>query len=270
MEPIAEHREQEAEERQLPEGEVIYRAVRQDGDHALAWSADRLAWSGLAAGLSMGFSLGAEGLLRAHLPEAHWSPLVSKLGYSVGFVIVVLARQQLFTEQTITAVLPLLSRDRPQGVLAGVARMWAIVLIANILGTALFAAAAAWTDAFDPHVRAAFTEIAREATAHSFGTALLRGVFAGFLIATMIWLLPGSGSARLFIVILLTYIVGLAGLTHIVAGSTEALYLVFTRELAFSDYVLNYVLPTLTGNATGGVALVALLAHAQHAPEESR
>ena len=86
----------------------------------------------------------------------------------------------------------------------------------------------------------------------------------------MVWLLPGSGSARLFIVVLLTYVVGLAGLSHIIAGSAEALYLVFTDERSFSDYLLHYATPTLIGNAVGGVGLVALLAHAQHAPEESR
>jgi formate/nitrite transporter FocA (FNT family) len=265
----AEHSERRAEDQQLPEGEVVYRAVRQDGDHALAWSVDRLGWSGLAAGISMGFSLGAEGLLRAHLPDASWSPLISKLGYSLGFVIVVLGRQQLFTEQTLTAILPLLSRDRP-GLLGRVGIMWTVVLLANIVGTAAFTATAAWTEAFDPEVRQAFAAIGREAVAHPFSTLLVRGVLAGFLIATMIWLLPGSGSARLWIVILLTYIVGLAGLSHIVAGSAEVLYLVYIDERAFGDYLFNYFVPTLTGNAIGGVTLVALLAHAQHAPEEAR
>ena len=268
--PEAEHREHEAERHQLPEGEVIYRAVRQDGDHALAWSADRLAWSGFAAGISMGFSFGAEGLLRAHMPDTESTPLISKFGYTLGFVIVVLGRQQLFTEQTLTAILPLLSRDRPGGAIASVARLWIVVLIANILGTALFAMTAAWTNAFDPDVRVAFTLIGREVMAHDFWTTMLRGVMAGFLIATMIWLLPGSGSARLWIVVLLTYTVGIAGLPHIIAGSTEALYLVMINERAFSDYLINFFVPTLTGNAIGGVTLVAALAHAQHAPDESR
>jgi formate/nitrite transporter FocA (FNT family) len=262
--------EREAHEHQLPPGEVVYRAVRQDGDDALTWSADRLWWSGLAAGVSMGFSLAVEGLLRAHLPEAQWTPLVTKLGYSVGFVIVVLGRQQLFTEQTLTAVLPLLSRDRPDGVIASVGRMWLVVLVANIAGTAGFALTAAWTGAFDPEVRAAFAAIGQEAMSHAVGTTLVRGILAGFLIATMIWLLPGSGSARLWIVVLMTYVVGLAGLSHIIAGSAEALYLVFIGERALSDYLLHYFAPTVTGNAIGGVVLVAILAHAQHAPEESR
>jgi len=48
-----------------------------------------LALSGLAADLSMGFSLAAEALLQVHLPDAPWTPLITKLGYSIGFLIVI-------------------------------------------------------------------------------------------------------------------------------------------------------------------------------------
>jgi formate/nitrite transporter FocA (FNT family) len=96
-------KEQQATEEHVPEGELIYRAIRQDGDHALCLSSVELAWSGLAAGISMGFSLIGEGLLRAYLPDTHWAPLVTKFGYALGFLIVILGRQQLFTEQTLSA-----------------------------------------------------------------------------------------------------------------------------------------------------------------------
>src|SRR3954451_21881778 len=89
-------KETKASEEHVPEGEVIYRAIRQDGDYALCLSSVELAWSGLAAGISMGFSLIGEGLLRAHLPDTRWAPLVAKFGYTLGFLIVILGRQQLF------------------------------------------------------------------------------------------------------------------------------------------------------------------------------
>jgi formate-nitrite transporter family protein len=262
--------EEKAEEHTLPEGELIYRAVRKDGDHALALPWQDLAWSGLAAGISMGFSFATEGLLKSHLPSANWAPLVAKFGYSVGFLIVVLGRQQLFTEQTLTAILPLLSRNRPEGVVANVGRMWAVVLAANLLGTAAFAAVTTWTPAFPENVHAEFSRIGNEALTYGFTATLVRAVYAGFLIATMIWLLPGAGASRLWIVVLLTYVVGIGGFAHIIAGSAECLYVVFVRERAFSEYVLGFLVPAFLGNTIGGVALVAALAHAQHAPEESR
>jgi formate/nitrite transporter FocA (FNT family) len=91
-----EKKEEDIVERTAPPGDVVYHAVYREGEHELKRNNTELALSGLSAGLSMGFSLVAEGLLRAHLPEAVWTPLLSKLGYSVGFLIVVLGRQQLF------------------------------------------------------------------------------------------------------------------------------------------------------------------------------
>jgi len=260
-------KEAKAQEEHVPEGEVIYRAIRADGDHALGMTNGELVWSGLAAGLSMGFSLAAEGVLRAHLPEAPWRPLVAKLGYAVGFLIVILGRQQLFTEQTLTAMLSLFSVERREGTIGNVARLWTIVLLANLVGAALFAAAAAWTPAFSREVRGAFAHIGHEALAPGFIANLVRGIYAGFLIATMVWLLPGSGQSRMWIVIIIAWVVGIASLAHVIAGSSETLYVVFRGERAFTDYLINFLVPSFVGNSIGGVALVATFAHAQHAPE---
>jgi formate/nitrite transporter FocA (FNT family) len=262
--------EKEAHELGTPEGTVIYRAVRQDGEHTLRESSAALAWSGLAAGISMGLSLMAEGLLAAHLPEAAWTPLLTKFGYAAGFLVVILGRQELFTEQTLSAILPLLSRDREEGHLPNVARVWLVILAANLVGAAAFAAFTAWSGAFGPEAHRAFSHIGHAAMAHGWGTTFARGIYAGFIIATMIWLLPGAGASRLWIIIILAYLVGIAALSHVVAGSVECLYVVFRGERPMSDYLLGFLVPSLLGNSLGGVSLVATLAHAQHAPEESR
>jgi formate/nitrite transporter FocA (FNT family) len=218
----------------------------------------------------MGFSLIAEGLLRAHLPEANWTPLVSKFGYTAGFLIVILGRQQLFTEQTLTVILPLLSRNRPEGTFGNVTRLWVVVLLANLAGAAAIGAATALTPAFPPEIHRAFSAIANDAMSLDFTTALVRGVYAGFLIAVMVWLLPGSGAGRLWIVVLLSYLVGLGSFTHIIAGSAECFYAIVRGEHGIAEYAVRYFTPTLIGNAVGGVMLVAALAHAQHAPIESK
>jgi len=83
----------DVERRSAPRTEVVYEAIREEGAGELERSSSTLAWDGLAAGLSMGFSFVAEGLLRSHLPDAEWRPLVSKLGYSAGFLIIVLGRR---------------------------------------------------------------------------------------------------------------------------------------------------------------------------------
>src|SRR5919205_3248796 len=119
---LSEQEQEEVERRSSPRTEVVYEAIREEGENELGRSSATLAWDGLAAGLSMGFSLVAEGLLRAHLPDAAWRPLVSNLGYSVGFLVIVLGRQQLFTENTLTVVLPVL-HDHQKGSLPRMIRL---------------------------------------------------------------------------------------------------------------------------------------------------
>jgi formate/nitrite transporter FocA (FNT family) len=89
---------------------LIHEIIREEGEAELRRPASALAWSGLASGLSMGFSFLTQALLRSSLPEEPWRHLIDSFGYSVGFIIVVLGRQQLFTESTLTAVLPVLTR----------------------------------------------------------------------------------------------------------------------------------------------------------------
>src|SRR5919205_4417246 len=134
---LSEQEQEEVERRSSPRTEVVYEAIREEGENELGRSSSALAWDGLAAGLSMGFSLVAEGLLRSHLPEAAWRPLVSKLGYSVGFLIIVLGRHQLFTENTLTVILPLLQKPHA-ATLRNVLRLWAVVFLANVAGALLF------------------------------------------------------------------------------------------------------------------------------------
>src|SRR3954462_11359977 len=123
----------EAEERQAPGSHVVHQAILAEGVEELARPTAALAWSALAGGMSIGFSLIAEAALQAHLPAAAWRPLVAKLGYSVGFVIVVLGRQQLFTENTLTPIIPLLEKKTPVA-LSNVLRLWITVLLGNLLG----------------------------------------------------------------------------------------------------------------------------------------
>jgi formate/nitrite transporter FocA (FNT family) len=265
---LSEQERKQVERRSAPRTEVVYEAIREEGEGELRRSPSALAWDGLAAGLSMGFSLVAEGLLRSHLPDTEWRPLVSKLGYSVGFLIIVLGRHQLFTENTLTAVLPFLQR-KDSATLARMLRLWAIVLTANMAGAFIFAFTISRTEMFEPNVRGAFAEIGREALKNWWALTLLKGVFAGWLIAMMVWMLPASESARFFVVIAMTYLVALGGFAHIIAGAVEVFYAVLTGAAQWGDY-FRWALPTLAGNIIGGTTLVASLGHAQVAGEARR
>src|SRR4051812_24626968 len=252
----------EAEERSSVTVRVVHEAVRREGEEELARSSSALAWSGLAAGLSMGFSLMVEGVLHAALPDTPWRPLISKLGYSIGFLIVILGRQQLFTENTLTVVLPVLRRPDSL-MMRNVARLWAIVLAANLIGALLFACASARTDIFSHETRAAMTALSIDALSPAVGTVFLRGIVAGWLIALMVWLLPFAEAARVWVIILLTYVVGIGQFAHVIAGSVETMFAVAASQRSAWEYVSHFLVPALAGNIVGGVSLVAALAHAQ-------
>ncbi|MBV8780618.1 MAG: formate/nitrite transporter family protein, partial [Phycisphaerae bacterium] len=257
-----EREEDEIYEKSAASARVVYKAVEIEGEEELERSTSALAWSGVAAGLSMGFSLVTEGLLRSHLPDAPWRPLIAKFGYTVGFLIVVLGRQQLFTENTLTPIIPFLHRPTKKK-FVNVMRLWLVVLITNLVAAGAFAYVLAKSPAFDPEIKKVFLEIGKESFTHDAVTVLVRGVFAGWLIALMVWLLPVAETARVGVIIIITYIVGLGQLTHIIAGSVETIYVVACGEATWSQYIFGYMFPTLIGNVLGGTALVAAINHAQ-------
>ena len=244
------------------DAKTTYQVVLEEGEKELERSSGALAFSGLAAGLAMGLTMVTEGVLRAHLPDAEWRPLITKLGYPVGFLAVILGSQQLFTENTLTPVVPLLSRRSHVGV-GQVLRLWAIVFLANIVGTILFALAAAHTELFRPEVRDAFAAIGREALAGTFWATFVRAIAAGWIIALLVWMLPDAKYGRVWVIVIMTYIIGVAGLSHIIAGSVEVFYTVAVGEVPLRAYLVDFMLPTLLGNVLGGTMLVAALNHGQ-------
>jgi len=261
--PDNQKREQEEiEERTSPPGHIVYHAIQREGEHELKRTSWALGWSGLAAGLSMGFSFVTQALLRTHLPQERWAIVIARLGYTIGFLIVILGRQQLFTENTLTPILPLLTSKKAKMAL-NVGRLWLIVLVTNLIGGFVYVWLIAKSGMFNGEMKAAFVEIGREALPGGFGSGLLLAIFAGWLLAIMVWLLPFAESARVWVIMIISYLVGLGGFPHVIAGSMEVFYLVITSEMSFPHFLSSYFCPTLLGNIIGGVSLVALLAHAQ-------
>ena len=263
------HEQEQAERSEALPAHVVHEVVRGEGEHELDRAAASLLWSGVAAGLSMGFSFLVEAELQAALPQAPWSRLVAAFGYTVGFVIVVLGRQQLFTESTITAVLPVLTR-RTLPMLGKLLRLWGLVLVANVVGTWAFASLLAFARPFYPDIAPALAELSAQTTAQDFGHTAIEGMLSGWLIALMVWLLPSAGSARFWVVIFITYGVAVCRLPHIIAGSGEAAYAVLAGDSTPARYLLGFFIPTLLGNCLGGVVLAALVNHAPVADQVRR
>jgi formate/nitrite transporter FocA (FNT family) len=259
---ISEHEVEDIEELSTPRSPVIYEVVRRLGEEEMERPLVSLWWSGVAAGLSISFSLLAEGILREHLPDAPWRMLVVSLGYSVGFLIVVLGRQQLFTESNITVVLPVLKDLTPSNVWR-MSRLWVIVLVANLAGTLFAAAFSTYFPVVSQGLYDAMLAISRDMAQLSWWQMCFRGITSGFLIAAMVWMLPTAESAKLPVITLMTWLIAVGGFTHVIAGSMEAYLLVLAGDWEWWRFITNFFVPVLIGNLVGGTALFALISYAQ-------
>lgn len=253
----------EVDEDALPSrAAAIHEEIRQDGEKELERDGMALLWSAIAAGLSMGASLMAKGIFQVHLAGVPGAYLLENLGYTFGFVIVIMARQQLFTENTVTAVLPVMHKPTGGNFML-LLRLWSVVLIGNLIGTALGALAFNHMPIFDDATRQAFTAISEKVMEHTPGEMFANAVISGWIIATMVWMFPYAGGAKIVVIVMMTWLVALGDLAHIVVGSVEVLYLVFAGTLPWQEFLWPFALPTLLGNITGGTLIFALISHAQ-------
>ncbi|HVS72118.1 MAG TPA: formate/nitrite transporter family protein [Phycisphaerae bacterium] len=250
------------DKRKSPSGKILYGAIVAEAEEELDRPSSGLFWSGLAAGLSMGFSIFTMALIHSHLPHEKWAPLLVSFGYSLGFLVVILGRQQLFTENTLTPILPLLRRPSVF-VFFNVLRLWIVVFVANMIGACAMALVLAKCPVLPEEARKSLIELSMQGMHKPFGTMVLRAIYAGWLIALIVWLLPFAEAARIWVIIIITYVVSLAELPHSVAGAVEAFITSWHGDASWPDALFGYIAPTLIGNAIGGVTLVAALNHAQ-------
>ncbi|OAT54784.1 putative transport protein [Kluyvera georgiana ATCC 51603] len=241
---------------------AIHEHIRQEGEKEMERDAMALLWSAIAVGLSMGASLVAKGIFHVELAGVPGGYLLENLGYTFGFIIVIMARQQLFTENTVTAVLPVM-QNLTLGNVGLLMRLWGVVLLGNLIGTGIAAWAFEYMPIFKEETRDAFIKIGMDVMKNSPTEMFANAIISGWLIATMVWMFPAAGAAKIVVIILMTWLIALSDTTHIVVGSVEILYLVFNGTLHWSDFIWPFALPTLAGNIFGGTFIFALMSHAQ-------
>lgn len=257
------HEEETVEAHEKVPSSVIFEAIRRDGEHELSRPVSALWWSGVMAGLAISTSVLAKGVLTSVLPEADWAPAVSNLGYTVGFLIVILGRMQLFTENTITPILPLFLAPSREN-FGRTARLWGVVLAANLVGCVAAALVLAYGQILPDDRFAGILSMARHYAGATPMEHFTWGIPAGFLITSLVWTLPRMESAgEVLMIVILTYVIGLGGMSHVVAGSTELFLLVVRGELGLGAAVFGAILPAFAGNVLGGTGIFAGLTYAQ-------
>ncbi len=242
---------------------TVYSIIMREGEKELQRPKISLWWSGVAAGFGISTSVFVEGIIRSNLGSDHpYLTLIESLGYSFGFVLVILCRLQLFTENTISVVLPVLAEPTRTRFYC-TARLWGIVLVANLCGTFITAAIAVHGGILPADTFAAVLEISHHLAALTPVETLLRGIPSGFFIAAIVWMLPSSKGSEVLVIVMFTWLIAAGNFTHVIAGSNEIFTLVLNGEMNIFTALIYHISPVLVGNILGGTGLFAMLAYGQ-------
>lgn len=216
--------------------------------------------SGLTGGLAIGVSLLLMGVVLTLTDRSYQDPLVFFLvanAHTVGFIFVIMARTDLFTEYTTLAVLPVLEGRRS---VADLARFWGWIYLANLVGVALFTGA---TLGLGPELEVVepnrLAEFASELLGHAWWAMLLSAVVAGWLMGLLAWLVTSAQDtiSQVFFVWLVTLVIALAHLHHSISGFALVLFAWMEGTVAGGS-LGHFLLWVTAGNAIGGVVFAVL------------
>jgi formate/nitrite transporter FocA (FNT family) len=244
-----------------PTANQIFNQVAQNARGELARTSVSLAISGVAGGLTMGLTGLSVSILLSMVGGTPAGRVAAYFFYPLGFMVVILGRSQLFTENTLYPVALMLAEKRH---VLSTLRLWATVFPANILGALLFALLAVKTGALRPEYVGALTHLGVEAQSMPMSHVFWSGVVGGWIIAMVAWLVSASHSITGSVMLIwsMTFIVGLGHFAHCIATSGEMISAVLAGQLYVGQF-LSWLLPATLGNITGGVLLVTLLEYGQ-------
>ncbi len=243
----------------LTTGEILQETL-EDGREELARGSVGLTLSGLGAGLTVSFSAVALGVVGA---LSGGVGLLAYAAYPIGFIFVMLSRQQLFTTNTVTPVFVVMDEDRGQ--LSNMFRMWGILFVSNILGAVVFAFVVTHAEILPASALNVLLEEAAHKMENGFWALTVKGVVGGWLVAFVVWLVASAQdtTSQLFLIWAPVFLIPATGLVHCIAGSSEVMIGVFGGETSLGEFLVGFLLPATLGNAVGGVVLVTLLNYGQ-------
>ncbi|MBV0913690.1 formate/nitrite transporter family protein [Anianabacter salinae] len=248
---------------------LIYEVIRRDGVEELHRPVQSLIYSGLAAGIFISLSVLGEAVFRDQLPDTAWRPLVENLGYSFGFLVVILGRMQLFTENTITTVLPVINDFCLRSV-GRAAQLWGVVFLSNMVGAFIAAIFIAHTPTFDADFLSTVTQLSEHAVGYDPDVLFFKAIPAGVIVAAIVWMLPSGTAANFFVILTFTWLIAAGDFAHVVAGAVEMAYLVVTGAMPLYDGFAGFLVPVFAGNVVGGTVVFTLLAWGQVKNEVQR
>jgi formate/nitrite transporter FocA (FNT family) len=229
-----------------------FRRTVEEGERRLTRSWPELLATGAVGGLDL--ALGVLALLIVKHDTG--SQTLASLAFTIGFVCLLLARSELFTENFLVPVAAL-AAGRARWPLLG--RLWATTLAMNLLG--------GWVGMLLvmsglPHLRPVATEIARHYLAQGLGWQSMAGaIIGGSVITLMTWMQHGTESVggQVVAAVLASFLLAAGPLNHTIVISLEMLAgLTGHAPFGYLDW-LGILAWTTLGNTVGGVGFVTVL-----------
>jgi formate/nitrite transporter FocA (FNT family) len=239
----------------------ILSTVIHEGELMFALKNKTVLLSSIVAGLEIGFSYllvcALYYFLEGALPDAAIFKLFS-LVYPVGFIMVIVGKSALFTEQTSILVLPVLNGQRSIWQLL---RIWADVIIGNVIGGIIFTLFIAFlAPKLNLFTHQSMVDVGLHVLNYSNLVIFLSALTAGWLMGLLSWLLSSviNSITSFILIFMITAVIGFGGFHHSIVGNIEVFgaYL-FSDSITFIDYV-KFLLLALLGNSVGGAIVVAL------------
>lgn len=216
--------------------------------------------SSVAAGLILGFVGMSVAVVYSSLPvdmDGLLKRLITASVYPLGFIVCIMSGTQLFTEHTASALYPVLDKKVPWSSLFS---LWTIVLIGNLIGTFV---SSVLIFLADPIIVSGdgFLTVLDHLLHFKFLEVFISAVLAGWLMAQGSWLVAATppSSSQIISIYIVTFMIGLGGLHHSIAGSAELFSGLFHSEQP--DYIssLSFLTSAILGNLVGGSVFVGLL-----------
>lgn len=241
--------------------EEIHQRLLASADEEMESTLSELFFSGFTAGFAIVLTFIGHSVGNANFPD---NPFLASLLYPIGFLFIVLGRYQLYTENTLPPVKLVLTRLASVPLLV---RLWAVVLSANVFGAGVGAFILANTQVLSPEAMQAGADLVREGVDHRWWDLFFKAVFAGWLVAGLVWLVTAARDtiSRVAIAYVVFYTIPVTGLFHVVSTAAEVLFFAFldVPGPGWSTLLTGFWLPVLLGNTFGGVVLLTLASYAQ-------
>lgn len=186
--------------------------------------------------------------------------IIGALVFPLGFVLVLIGRSELFTENFFIPITRVLQLDGERGpAIRRLGRLWSLSLIFNLLGALVGALLLSRGGVLPEATLEELRHLAEMKTSRAFAPSFWSAIQAGALMTLLTWLLLSvrEFGARIAIIFVVGFVIELHHFNHVIVSAGQTFIAMLSgSEITVHDWLLHNFVPAVLGNTVGGVGLV--------------